>query len=754
LKTLARLTCCALLIVLAACSNPEITKKKYFDQGNTAFDKGQFTEAILAYRNAIKVDPLYGDARWKLAQTYEKVNQPANAMREYVRAADLMPARADAQLMAAKYLIVAQQYEDARTRAKRALDLDPKSAEAHIVLGTAIAGTKDLNGAMKEVEDAIALAPNSARLYTNKAALQLAQGDKAEAKTTFEQAVKLEPKSIDVRLALANFYWSTGAITNAEATIKAALEIDPKNAKANRAMAVLYDATDRSAAAEPYMKATAAAAGTPEAQLALARYYLRLNRPDAAKPILEQLTNSKLAADAKVQLAQIDYSAGDHGRAYARLDEVLAKTPADSNALVTKAKFLLADNRVKDALGPAETATRANPDSALAHLVLAQAQARAGDVEKAKASYGEVLRLAPRSTVAQTALAALNLQSGNADTAVQLARDAAKAEPETVLQPRLVLVRSLLAQQHVDEASSEMAALLRHAPDNPAVRSLNGTLLLLKKDPTGARREFEGALTKDPGNLDALNGLANLDAQAGQLPRSRDRVSARLAADPRNPGLLLLAARIDLQGGDAAAGEAKLRTIVEVAPANMEAYSLLGRLYVQQKKLDEARREFETLAALQTKPVGARTAIGLILTIQNKPDEAIKAYQQALSLDPSAPVAANNTAYLYAERGENLDQALALARAAASRAPDEPQITDTVGWVYYKKQQPALAVPQFEKSVAKAPDNPVFQYHLGLGYAGAGEPDKARRALEEALRLNPSFDGAAQARQTLASLKD
>jgi tetratricopeptide (TPR) repeat protein len=298
-----------------------------------------------------------------------------------------------------------------------------------------------------------------------------------------------------------------------------------------------------------------------------------------------------------------------------------------------------------------------------------------------------------------------------------------------------------------------MAALLRHAPDNPAVRALNGMILLQKKDATSARREFEGALATDPGNFDALGGLAVLDAQTGQLARSRDRVSARLAADPKNPALLLLGARIDLQGGDAAAGEAKLRTVVEVAPANMEAYSLLGSLYVRQKKLDEARREFETLASLQPKPVGARTAIGMILTIQNKPDEAIKAYQQALLLDPSAPVAANNTAYLYAQRGENLDQALALARAAASRLPDEPTVSDTVGWVYYKKQQPTLAVAEFEKSVAKTPNNPVFQYHLGLAYAGAGQTDKARRALEEALRLNPSFDGAADARQTLASLK-
>lgn len=753
MKMLSRLTCCAVLVALAACSNPEVTKKKYFDQGNAAFDKGQYNEAILAYRNAIKVDPLFGDARLKLAGAYEQVGQRANAMREYVRAADLLPDKADVQLMAAKYLLASRQYQDARARAQRAVDLNPRSAEAHIALGSAIAGTKDLDGAMKEVEDAIKLAPNSAGPYTSKAVLQMAQGDKAQAQKTFEDAVSLEPKSVGARLALANFYWSIGSAKQAEATIRAALELDPKNVIANRAMALLYSASGRMAEAEPYMKTMAEAAGTPEAQLGLAQYYLGVNRTEQARPILEGLASDpKLYGSANVELAKLDFMAKNRDGAYKRLENVLAKSPADSEALVTKARFLLSEDRVKDALPPATSATRANPESAVAHLVLAQAQTRNGDIEQAKASYREVLRLYPRATVAQTALAALNLQTGNTETAVQLARDASKSEPE-VVQPRLTLVRSLLAQRNVDQASAEMAPLLRAAPANPAVRALNGTLLLSKKDSAGARREFEQALTQDPGNLDALGGLAVLDTQAGQLERAQARVDARLAADPKNPALLVLAARIDFQGSNFPAGEAKLRNVVEIAPTTLEAYSLLGNLYVKQKRLDEARREFEALAARQTKPVGAQTVLGMILQMQNKPDEAIKAYDQALRLDPSAPVAANNTAYLYAQRGENLDQALALARAAASRLPNEPQITDTVGWVYYKKQQPALAVPQFEQSVAKMPGNAVFQYHLGMAYAGAGQTEKARRALEEALRLNPSFDGAEQAKQTLSSLK-
>jgi Tfp pilus assembly protein PilF len=45
----------------------------------------------------------------------------------------------------------------------------------------------------------------------------------------------------------------------------------------------------------------------------------------------------------------------------------------------------------------------------------------------------------------------------------------------------------------------------------------------------------------------------------------------------------------------------------------------------------------------------------------------------------------------------------------------------------------------------------MYHYHLGLAYTKNGEPDRARRALETALTLNPTLTGA---RQALASLQD
>jgi Flp pilus assembly protein TadD len=73
--------------------------------------------------------------------------------------------------------------------------------------------------------------------------------------------------------------------------------------------------------------------------------------------------------------------------------------------------------------------------------------------------------------------------------------------------------------------------------------------------------------------------------------------------------------------------------------------------------------------------------------------------------------------------------------------------------VYYKKGLATLAIPVLRDSVEKAPKNPAYQYHLGLAYAKSGNKEEARKALEQALQLDPKFQGAADAQRVLAELK-
>jgi tetratricopeptide (TPR) repeat protein len=123
-----------------------------------------------------------------------------------------------------------------------------------------------------------------------------------------------------------------------------------------------------------------------------------------------------------------------------------------------------------------------------------------------------------------------------------------------------------------------------------------------------------------------------------------------------------------------------------------------------------------------------------------------------MSAVKDAPIVANNLAFIYAEQGTNLDMALQLATTAKQGLPDNPDVDDTLGWIYYKKDMAKLAIRSLEDSLKRRPDTPEVLYHLGLAYSKAGDQDKAREALERALKLNPQFPGHDVARQTLASV--
>jgi tetratricopeptide (TPR) repeat protein len=144
--------------------------------------------------------------------------------------------------------------------------------------------------------------------------------------------------------------------------------------------------------------------------------------------------------------------------------------------------------------------------------------------------------------------------------------------------------------------------------------------------------------------------------------------------------------------------------------------------------------------------------IGILLQMQNKPAEAEQRYERALQVEPRAGVAANNLGWMIAERGGNLDIALQHAQTAVVALPDNADAQDTLGWIYYKKGLTELAIKALLQATQKAPGRAEFHYRLGLAYAKAGQRTEARRALEHALKLQPTFEGSADARAVLARL--
>src|SRR5450631_445760 len=82
----------AVLVGLVSCSrDANVVKKRYLESGNKYFEKGRFKEASIQYRNALKRDPKYGAAHYKLALVSLKVGDVAAAVGSLRRAIELVP---------------------------------------------------------------------------------------------------------------------------------------------------------------------------------------------------------------------------------------------------------------------------------------------------------------------------------------------------------------------------------------------------------------------------------------------------------------------------------------------------------------------------------------------------------------------------------------------------------------------------------------------------------------------------------------
>ena len=740
----------AATVLLAACSNPEQTKKEHFDNAEGFMAAGKVQEAIVEYRNALRDDPKYGEARFKLAEAYQSAGNANQAFREFVRAADLMPQNNEAQVRAANYLIAAGSFEDAKTRIQPVLDRDPTNAQAQLVMGNALMGLKDLDGAVREIEEAIKLDPDRAYAYSSLAAARLQQGDRAQAKAALEKAVEVEPKSVRARLALAYYHWATNEIVAAEETYKSAVGVSPKDNLANRSIAAFYAGTKRPQMAEPYLKALADT-GNPAAVLQLADFYLSLKRTSEASALLSPLAKDPVAgSEAQVRLASIAYRSNDKANGHTLVDAVIAKEPRNVRALLMKAEWLTLEGKQREALERAQAAVKSDPRSAEAHFATGLLQAQLRMRKEAIAEFGEVLKLNPRASRAQVYLSRLNLMEGSPDSAVTFAEGALTTSPQDP-EARLSLVRGLLGRRDTVRAEQELATLLKTYPRVGTLYAVDGAVRVQKKDYAGARASYSRALELNPLSTEALAGLTGLDLFEKKPADARARVEKRLAENPNSVELLMLAGRVYANTRDFPRAEASLRKAIQNDSTASRAYPMLAQVLLASGKLDQARAEFDQMVQRDGgKNVAAATMAAMIVHSQGKKADAKKRYETIMSTSPTAVVAANNLAWMYQEDNEKLDDALRLAQLAAARMPDSAEVQDTIGMIYFKKELPALAVSAFERSVEKSPDKADYHYHLAMALAKAGESRRARESAEQAIKLKPDF---ADAQKLLAQTK-
>jgi tetratricopeptide (TPR) repeat protein len=118
------------------------------------------------------------------------------------------------------------------------------------------------------------------------------------------------------------------------------------------------------------------------------------------------------------------------------------------------------------------------------------------------------------------------------------------------------------------------------------------------------------------------------------------------------------------------------------------------------------------------------------------------AYDRAYAIAPDQPTVLNQVGYSDIEHRENVERASAMIAKARSLRPDDPAITDSLGWVLYLQGKTDEAIPLLEKAAAGDPGEAAINEHLGDAYWSTGRVYEARYAWRAALLTAEDKDKA------------
>jgi tetratricopeptide (TPR) repeat protein len=721
-----------LALTSAGCSKDEPTKDELLSRAEAAFAAGQYGKAEMDYRKVLALAPEDQAALRQLGTIYVDQGQIIQAYPLLKKFADLQPDDPKIQLKLGLIYLTGRDYTQARDAASQILEKQPDNDQALLLLADASRSPDDIADARKRIQSLQEKGQDRGSYHLALASLDVRQNEQPRAESELKTAVNLDPKSAEAHAALGSIYWGRNELKEADQAFKTAVEL----------------ASPRSPARLRYVD-----------------FLLKTGATAEAKKILEE-TNQKHPDYLPPRVLLMKMACAEHqdDDCVARVKNVLSQDSINYEALYEDGVLNL---RKGDALGAIRdfeflsNAYRQNPlvryQLALAYLLYSNSkdlsdENRRKAVEAAESRLNEAVGLQPLFDQAAMLLAELKIRKGNPAAAVELLEPVTRVRPQNA-QAQYLLATAYLAQRKGDQALAVYRQMTESFPNDPRPSFLVGSVLLGQGKQADARKAFEKSNEISPDYLPAVERLVDLDIADKQYAAAIDRVQKVIDKDPKLAQPWAVRGKIYLAQRDFAHAEPDLLKAIELDPKLEVAYQLLAQLYVASNRQEEA---IAKLTAFVENNKGAPAAPALMqLAMINEQlkhfDAARDAYEKLLAVAPNSTLALNNLAVLYSEHFGQLDKAYDLAKKA-KEAANEPHIADTLGWISFKRGDYNGALPLLQDSVAKLPNLPEIQFHLGMTYYMLGEEEPARVALQKAVDAPADFPAKDEARRRLAML--
>jgi tetratricopeptide (TPR) repeat protein len=329
---------------------------------------------------------------------------------------------------------------------------------------------------------------------------------------------------------------------------------------------------------------------------------------------------------------------------------------------------------------------------------------KAGNYDKAKLSYLNVLQLDPANAPAFERIGAMWLEEGAPLRAGAFLARASVLDPGNA-QNRIRLARSYLAMGRFTDAKNEALKVIEQLPDN-------GDAIIALTEAARSKEDIEAA-----------------GEQLEKFPRKND-ISFHLAS-----------ANLFLRKGDPAAAGNALRQALTVDPKSSTAHMAMGDFYLFQKDQKQAGEEFKKAADLAPVRSIERLKYAAFKSATGDAEEVRRISTDITRQAPDYLPAWCLLAEL-AFKDKKYDEALSLLENVFGRDPEYIDGRRLESDVLLAKGDTKKAVEVLERLDQTYPDAPPIKYQLARAYLKNNNTNQAKVALDQAISTNPNYTDA------------
>ena len=499
-------------------------------------------------------------------------------------------------------------------------------------------------------------------------------------------------------------------------------------------------------------------------------YLLQGNAQESFKNYKKALEIDQDEHMARMGLATILVGLKGYAKAIEQYKLVIKKVPTFIRAHQSLAALYLQLGRFKDAIEQSNEILKIDPNIAPAYLILARSYSYTDNFDDAIKNINRFIEIQESSFEGNYLLGSFQMASGDIKSAKVTIE---KAESIDAGRGNMMIASALL--NHIEGNHNTAEVYLKKAMEvtpkihHPMINIFLTNLYL-------SQEKYKSASQSLKLSDNFINGFRSNNLDLGPddvieksfahtnlaiffyLNKWHDKTikmcDAALALHQDNPLALYVKSKTLIDKKDFSRAFVQLKKIVGIQPDFISPHYDLARLYLLMGETDNSIEEYKRLADLDPVNASVHLSIGNIYSRQGKIDEALIEYKQVVALAPDSPVGYNELAYHYAESGTNLDEGLEHALKAAELAPKDAAILDTLGWVYFKKDNFNKAVESLKSAVATRQNSPTIRFHLGMAHYKNRNLNSALNEFKNSLKISARFKEASKAKDMIEMIEN